>query len=69
MPEREFAVQHYGVEYICDECGEHPMQANGLMLPSDPPKFRNDCPCGAFKMLGERYPTVRFRRIETEHGG
>jgi hypothetical protein len=63
MAEREFKVEQYGVDYVCDECGEHPMKSDGPMLPTHPPKFRHECPCGAVKMLEERYPLVRFRSL------
>lgn len=64
MSEREFKVEPYGVDYICDDCGNGKMEPNGTMLMCDPPKWQHYCEaCGAMQNLANKYPEIRYRRV------
>lgn len=64
MPEREFQVEQYGVEYVCDSCKSGTMRPkpDSPMFLTSPLRFTHQCgECGAEQDLTDRYPTVRFR--------
>ena len=66
MPERKFEVRPVGVEYVCGRCGDGVMVAGKLTLGADDePAWMHTCPsCGHSQPLPEKYPTVRFERVE-----
>ena len=67
MSEREFKVEHYGVDYGCEMCGSGIM-ANATYLGSkilgEKRVWEHTCSnCGATELLPEKYPNIRYRRI------
>ena len=65
MTERKYAVLTVGVDYYCDECDFGVMVQTGIMLPTDPPRWRHKCNhCGNISDLWDKYPTVRWERIK-----
>jgi predicted RNA-binding Zn-ribbon protein involved in translation (DUF1610 family) len=71
MSERRFEVRPYGVDYICDKCGNGLMMgievAGGIALLSSRPKFRHVCSsCGHEDFLSHRYPTIRWENLGAE---
>ena len=69
MAERETRVVHYAVDYACDECRKGVMEpinfGPGVMIKS--PRFLHKCSaCGCEQWLDQKYPEVRYRRIEAE---
>ena len=64
MAERTYEVRTVGVDYLCDKCGVGVMEQAGIMLPTDPPRWRYKCGgCGEVADLWQKYPTVRFERV------
>ncbi len=64
MPEREYTLTPYGVEYVCDACNAGFMQPDAdVQLMSLPPQWRHLCTaCGAAQLFSVRYPELRWRR-------
>ena len=67
MPEQQFPIQIVGVDYICDVCGQGKMEQNGnIILTTNSPQIPHKCPnCGYERTFFERYPTVRYQRVDT----
>lgn len=64
MAERVFAVEPYGVDYICDACNTGVMEQTSVFLPVDPPKWVHRCnQCGHEQALSETYPAIRYKRV------
>lgn len=64
MPEREFQIENYGVEYVCDACNSGTMRPklDCHALLTSPLRFTHQCgECGAEQDLTDRYPTIRAR--------
>lgn len=65
MSERTYAVRAVGVEYTCDECQAGVMEPTGVVLASYPPQWPHQCDnCGATKNLWQKYPTIRWERVQ-----
>jgi hypothetical protein len=65
MPELNFQVVTYGVDYICNVCGRGKMIPTGVndWLTSIP-KIQHECTqCGSIMDLPEKYPVIRHDRI------
>lgn len=62
--EQTFPTQLVGVEMKCGACPDGYMDADGIMLTSNPPQFPHTCKsCGATAIFLEKYPTYRVLRI------
>jgi len=67
MAEKSYEVRTFGVDYICDYCCIGAMENTGIMLMTDPPKWRHKCVrCGEIADMFDKYPTVRFERITAQ---
>lgn len=69
MAEREFKVEAYGVELLCDNCG-NPMVAGDLVvtgpLENRVHHFPHTCStCGIEVQTPEKFPLVRHRKVAT----
>jgi rubrerythrin len=57
-----FAVEPYGIDYICDECHSGAVVYKGFNR--EPMGAMHVCPvCDAEHVLAEKYPAIRFRRV------
>lgn len=63
MPEREFEVVLFDVEYFCDKCGE-PMKACTVIATKDGTEHEHVCTNGHYQVLPNHYPRVIRRRYE-----
>ncbi len=60
MPKVKYAAQVSVVYLTCAECATQ-MQANGEMLPTDPPLYTLVCPsCGHIERLHDPYPRIVY---------
>lgn len=66
MAEREFKVETYGVDYVCDVCNEGIMVQEGkLKIDGENVSYPHRCvSCGTLVNLPDKYPTVRHRRVQ-----
>lgn len=68
MAEKIFPVQMYGVDLLCDECVVGTMAYVGMNVQLiDELPFVHRCHNCAHEMYtAEKYPAIRYRRIEDE---
>lgn len=70
--ERTFPIQHVGVKYICEHCGEGEMlfvPDNDILL-TFPPMFKHRCnKCGGELSLPRQYPYIKWIPADLENNG
>lgn len=64
VSEKKFEIKTVGVDYVCDQCGDGVMVANGSFAPmSDPPQWQPLVQQVRIReAFFEKYPTLRFER-------
>ena len=67
MAEREFKVETYGVDYVCDVCNEGILAQEGnIKIDGENYSYPHRCTsCNTLVNLPEKYPTVRHQRVQT----
>ena len=64
MSEKKFELKAFGVDYVCDKCGDGLMEQTGIFLPVDPPLWKHKCSkCGHEQNMHDKYPAVRYVRV------
>ncbi len=62
MSEKEFKVDVYEVEYVCDECHKGFMIPTGITLTSNPPQYPHKCAeCSNTEIFRIQYPKVMHK--------
>ena len=63
--ERNTPVTPVKIEYVCDECGQAPLQISGNPLPNG--KIPHFCPaCSALTALDRGYPLISFEETREQ---
>ncbi|MBO5424418.1 MAG: hypothetical protein J6A25_02795 [Lachnospiraceae bacterium] len=59
--EIHYNIKPVGVRYLCDNCNGEMKHTDGIVLMSNPPKYKHICSnCGEIEYLEEVYPTIRW---------